>query len=247
MKKIYLIYALLPLLALTSCQKGVTMQPNTIQTKPVVIAPVRDSVSYTIDGKTYTAGGMGINGLSSGGEDANRKLIFTNDNNIPGYSLVGSNPDSVMFFQKNTIYSNGANINVFFLKKYIKQKQGISWMPGLNDILKLFTVGKHPLAEDFEWQNSQNGMAIDVLADNIGYSSYNGYNGINTVVISPGFQKNSTFEITSFTQVTSEHGSGYNLEAKFTAVVFDAAGHQKQLTNGYLRLNFGFLYNTSGN
>jgi hypothetical protein len=246
MKKPNLIYILLLLLALTSCQKGAITQPNITQTKPVVISPVRDSVSYTIDGKTYTAGGMGINSSNSGGEDANRKLTFTNDNNIPGYALVG-NPDSIMYFQKNTIFSNSANINIFFVKKYARQQQGLYWMPGLNDILKLFTVGKHPLAEDFEWQNSQNGIAIDVLADNIGYSSYNAYNGVNTIVIPPGFQHNSSFEITSFAQVTSLDGSGSNLEAKFTAVVFDAAGHQKQLTNGYLRINFNFFYNTLGN
>jgi hypothetical protein len=66
-------------------------------------------------------------------------------------------------------------------------------------------------------------------------------------VIPPGFQSNSTFEITSFTQITDPHATGYNLEAKFNAVVFDAAGNQKQLTNGYLRFNFGFFYNTSGN
>jgi hypothetical protein len=242
MKNLNLIYAFLLLLAVTSCKKDANQQiPSN---KPTVVAPVSDSVSYTIDNKTYTAGGFDLNNLSSGGEDADRKLVFTNDNNIPGYSLVGK-PDSVMYFQKYTIFSNGANINVFFLKKYIRQKQGLYWMPGLTDALKLFTVGKHPLAEDFEWQNSQNGIAIDVMANSKGYSSYNAYNGSNTIVIPPGFQKNSTFEITSFTQVTSA-GSGYNLEAKFTAVVFDAAGQQKQLT-GYLRLNIDFFYNNSAN
>jgi len=247
MKNLNLIYAVLLLSAFTSCKKGAIQQISSTQPLVPVIALVRDSVSYTIDGKTYTAGGMGLNNESSGGEDANRKLVYPDTTKKYEYSLVGSNPDSIMFFQKNTIYSNSANINVFFVKKYIRQQQGLYWMPGLNDILKLFTVGKHPLAEDFEWQNSQNGMAIDVLANGIAYSSYNSYNGINTIVIPAGFQKNSTFEITNFAQVTDVHASGSNLEAKFTAVVFDAAGHQKQLTNGYLRINFGFFYNTSSN
>ncbi len=243
MKNLNLIYAVLLLSALTSCKKGANPQISTIQNKPIEIAAVRDSVSYTIDGKTYTAGGMGLNNVSSGGEDANRKLVYPDSTKKYEYSLVG-NADSVMYFQKNTIFSNSASINVFFLKKYIRQQQGLYWMPGLNGILKLFTVGKYSLAEDFEWQNSQNGIAIDVLANNKGYSSYNAYNGINTVVIPPGFQKSSTFEIISFTQATS---GGYNLEAKFTAAVFDATGNGKQLTNGYLRLNFGFFYNTSAN
>ncbi|MCC8424714.1 hypothetical protein [Mucilaginibacter sp. UR6-11] len=244
MKNLNLIYAVLLLLAFASCKKEANPQISSTQPQVPVIAPIRDSVSYTIDGKTYSAGGMSLNNISSGGEDANRKLVFTNDNNIPGYSLVGK-PDSVMYFQKNAIYSNSANINVFFLKKCARQKQGLPWMPGLTDVLKLFTVGKHPLAEDFEWQNSQNGIAIDVTTNNKEYSSYNAYNGVNTVIIPPGFQNNSTFEILSFT--TTSNGGGYNLEAKFTAVVFGADGQQKQLTNGYLRLNFGVYYNTLAN
>jgi hypothetical protein len=241
MKKLNLIYALLFLWAFTACKKDAGQQ--TSPTKPIVIAAVRDSVSYTIDGKTYTAGGISINNLSSGGEDANRKLVYPDSTKKNEYALVG-NQDSILYFQKNTIFSNSANINVFFLKKYIKQKQGLYWMPGLTDILKLFTVGKHPLAEDFEWENSQNGIAIDVTANNKGYSSYNAYNGLNTVVVPSGFQKNSTFEIISFTEATD---GGYNLEAKFTSVVFDASGQQKKLDNGYLRLNFGLFYNANAN
>lgn len=245
MKNNQLIYAFFLFSAFASCKKDNNQE--TISTKPLVpvIAAVSDSVSYTIDGKTYTAGGMDINYLTSGGEDANRKLVYPDSTNKHVYSLIGP-PDSVMYFQKSTIFSNNANIRVFFLKKFIKQKQGLYWMPGLNDELKLFTVGKHPLAEDFEWKNSQNGIAIDVSANDKAYSSYNAYNGINTVMIPPGFQKNSSFEIISFTQTRSGHG-GYNLEARFNAVVFDAAGQQKKLDNGYLRLYLSPEYNIYAN
>jgi len=110
----------------------------------------------------------------------------------------------------------------------------------------MFTVGKHPLAEDFEWQNSQNGIAISVvLGVNKGYSSYNAYDGIATVVIPPGFQKNSSFEITSFVHATDGFG-GYNLEAKFTAALFNRKGEQKKLENGYLRLHIDPAYAGNG-
>ena len=112
----------------------------------------------------------------------------------------------------------------------------------------MFTTGKHALAEDFEWQNSQNGIAIDAEANNTGYSSYNAYNGYGTVAIPAGFQKNSSFNITSFVQATDNSitNSGYNLVAKFTAVVFDGNGNQKNLENGYLSLHFSPAYAING-
>jgi hypothetical protein len=242
MKKLKLIYALLPLLAFTSCKKDSPVKPVT-PTKPV-IAGVSDSVAYTIDGVTYTAGGVSLSHLSAGTEDANRKLVYPDSTNKYAYSLVGK-PDSVMFFEKYTIYSTSANINVLFVQKFFRQQTPLNF-PGLNSVLTMFTVGKHPLAEDFEWQNSQNGIAIDAaLGVNQGYSSYNAYDDIATVVFPPGFQKNSSFEITSFVHATDGNG-GYNLEAKFTAVLFNRKGEQKKLENGYLRLHVDPMYAGNG-
>ncbi|GAA4336393.1 hypothetical protein GCM10023149_45090 [Mucilaginibacter gynuensis] len=238
MKNLNHIYAFALLMLFTSCKKSDHPEPAVDEPAEQVIAIVRDSVSYTIDGQNYAAGGVGLNSMHVGGQEANRKLVI-NDNNPHNYTLVG-NPDSVMFYQKNSISTKSADITVTFLRKYLKQKQGVSWMPGRNDILKLFTVGKYALSEDFEWQNTQNGIAIDVAAG----SSYNAYNGVNTVVAASGFQKNSTFEIMSFTQATS---GSYNLKAKFTATILDAAGKQKKVENGYLQLNFVPWYNIYGN
>jgi hypothetical protein len=149
-----------------------------------------------------------------------------------------------MYFQENTFYSSSANINVFFVRKFLKQNTPLNF-PGLNSVLTLFSVGKHSLAEDFEWQNSQNGIAIAVATNDNGYASYNAYNGAGTIVIPRGFQKKNSFEITSFIHATDGYG-GYNLEAKFTATVYNNKGEQKQLTNGYLRLHIDPAYPEKG-
>jgi hypothetical protein len=236
MKKINLIYALFLFGALASCKKE-NQQPTT--PKPAVINAVSDSVAYTIDGKTYSASGMGLAGESAGGEDANRKLVIE----TLGYSLVGVNPDSIMYYQENTLYStntNGANINFYFLKKFTKE-QTIAYIPGFNEAMGMFAVGKYNFAEDFQWENSQNGVAIDLIANNGQvYNSYDGYKGLGTVAIPSGFQKNSSFQVISLVHATSEYG-GYNLVAKFNAVVLDGNGVQKQVT-GYLRMNFNPFY-----
>ncbi|WP_129714329.1 hypothetical protein [Pedobacter sp. SYP-B3415] len=172
-----------------------------------------------MDGKNYAGGNVIDPYMSNGYYEVNCKLVI-NNNNPHSYSLVGD-PDSVMYYQTNAIASKKANITITFLRKYLRQKQGLSWMPGRNDVLKLFAVGKHALSEDFKWQNTQNGVAIDVAEG----SSYNAYDGGNGVAVVPGFQKNSTFEIIDFTQTTSGF---YNLKAKFTAIILDAAGKQKK-------------------
>jgi len=234
MKKLYFIYAILLLSAFTSCKKEGNQQISTTITKPVIPPPLHDSVSYTIDGKTYTTGGVGISNTNAGFEEPDRKLTI---NNV-GYSLIG-NQDSIMYFQESKMFSANANIDIYFVKKFIKNPQAFFYWPGLNGVLTIFTVGKQPYAADFGWQNAENGIAMNVVANNKVYTSYNAYNGINTVVFPPGFEKNSTFEITSFTKITA----GYALEAKFTAVVIDnTTGEQKQLTGGYIRLVFSPSY-----
>ena len=240
MKNLNLICAVLLFAAITSCKKRSNQDSVPIKLSIPAVAAVKDSISYTIDGKTYTASGIGHNPVNTGGEDANRKLIYPDTNQKHVYSLIGS-PDSILHFQESVISSNNTTITVFFVKKFIKQPITNYWPP-LNDVLTMFAVGKYTYAEDFEWQNSQNGIAFNVVANNKLYSSYNSYNGINTIAIPRGFQKNSSFEITNFIQAKW----GYNLEARFNAVVIDpTTGQQKQLVNGYLRLNIAPEYSVN--
>jgi len=245
MKKLNLIYAILLFSAFTSCKKD-TQETSLTQPQVPVIAAVRDSVSYKVDGQTYTAGGIDLNNTNAGYEDADRKLIYPDSTKKYEYSLIGT-PDSILYFQETKIFSNSANIDIYFVKKFIKHPNAFFYWPGLSDVLTIFTVGKQPFADDFGWQNAKDGIAFNIATNSKGftsYTSYNAYNGYNTSVFPSGFDKNSTFEIISFTQTTS----GYLLEAKFTAVVIDnATGDQKQLSNGYLRFTFSPAYATNVN
>jgi hypothetical protein len=235
MKKSTFLYSLLLLSPFTSCQKDHPVKVDTTGNKPPVIAAVHDSVSYTVDGKTYMANSYSA--YSSGTQQVNQKVIFPDSKNLSNYELVG-NPDSVLYFQRNTISSDGASLQIFFLKKYPKRHKndGISYYPALKDLLMQFTIGKYPYAEDFERENSENGIALVISANGRSYTSNSPFDLSRPTQLKPGFQKNSTFEIISFTRATS---GGYNLEAKFSAVVVDGfTEDQKRLENGYLRLYF---------
>lgn len=238
MKKLNLIYGLLLCAALASCKKDNVEETTVKPSKDIKIAAVSDSVSYTIDGITYTAGGLGLATSSQGGQDANRTLSFPDPNNKHIWGLAG-NPDSLLSYQTSKIYSNSAFMSVVFLKRFKITPEFVWIFPPLKDELSLFAVGKHDVVEDFGWQNAHDGIAIDVRANNKLYTSYNAYDGPTTVVMPAGFQKDSKFEIVSLVDAKS----GFNLEAKFTATVIDpATGEKKQLTNGYLRLNFSPVY-----
>ena len=235
MKKSTLLYSFLLLSAFSSCKKDHPIKIDTTENKPSVIAAVHDSVSYTIDGKIYTANDYSA--YSSGTEQVDQKVIFPDIKNRSNYELVG-NPDSVLYFQRNTVSSVGADLQVLFLKKYAKRHKGdgILYFPALKDLLTQFTVGKYPYAEDFERENAENGIALVISANGRSYTSYSPFDLSRPTQLKPGFQKNSTFEIISFTRATS---GGYNLEAKFSAVVVDGfTEEQKKLENGYLRLYF---------
>lgn len=237
MKQLNLIYPILIFALISSCKNDNSTKPDDKPTTPV-IAVVHDSISYTVDGKiyTYTPKSGSFNDLSTGGQEVDRKVVYADSNNKSNYGLVGTNPDSVLYYQKNSLFSDNAGIAIYFIKKYAKKHKddGVLYTPELNDLLKLFAVGKRSYAEDFGWQNSQNGIAMNILVNGKAYASYNAFDPNKPSTLKPGFQKESTFEIINFTKATS---GGYNLEARFTAIITNA-NETKKLENGYLSLNF---------
>lgn len=234
MKNLNLIYTLLLLSIFTSCQKDHPVKVETSGNKPPVIAAVHDSVSYTVDGKTYSPGLDAYSFISSGSQETGRKVVYADTNNKFNYGLVGD-PDSVLYYQKNTILSDNTSLNIFFIKKFRKvhANDGILYAPLMKDWLQLFTVGEHPFAEDFGWENSQDGIAMTMTFNDKVYKTYNAFDPRKPSILKPGFQKDATFEIISFTKSTD---GTYNLEARFTAVITDTY-ETKKMENGYLRLN----------
>ncbi|SDF59269.1 hypothetical protein SAMN05216464_12124 [Mucilaginibacter pineti] len=231
MKKLNIFYALLLLSILTSCKKE---RPVKVDPPGPVIAAVSDSISYTVDGKIYTSNTKPYNHLITGNQQVGQKVVM--DNNGTDYKIVG-NPDSVLYYRENDIASTDAYVYLSAIKKYKKQdiNKAFLYYPEFEDMLKLYTVGTHPYAEDFGRENSHDGIAIGMTIDHKSYFSYSTHDLHYVSKLKAGFQKGSTFEVISFTKATS---GGYNLEARFTVVVAeDFTEDQKKVENGYLRLH----------
>ena len=232
MNKLNIFYALLLLSILASCKKErpVKVDPPT----GPVIAAVSDSISYTVDGKIHISDPKPYNHLTTGNQQVGQKVVM--DNNGTDYQIVG-NPDSVLYYRENQVISTDAGLRISFIKRYSKKdvKKAFLYYPEFDSMLNLYAIGKHPYAEDFGRENSQDGIALDMSIDGKSYFSHSTYDLHHTSKLKAGFQKGSTFEIISFTKATS---GGYNLEARFTAVVAeDFTEDQKKVENGYLRLH----------
>ncbi|MDN3549885.1 hypothetical protein [Mucilaginibacter aquaedulcis] len=233
MKNLITFHAILLLAIVSSCKKDNPTQNISTEAKKAEILGVRDSVSYTIDGKTYIANNEGTF-TSGGNQGVNQKVVYNNNGTMLNWDIVGDK-DSVLFYRGNLITSNTAYFQIFFAKKFNKKDlNGPNfYTPSRADVLKLYT-GDQRYAEDFGRENAQNGIAILVSADNKSFSSYGPLPLQMKTSLKPGFQNNSSFKVISFTQTDV---GGYNLEAKFSATVVDEFNENpKKLENGYLRL-----------
>ena len=235
MKKLIIIYPAVILLIISSCKKD--NQNNPVNNKPItpVITAVKDSGSYTIDGKVYTVNTRGTT-ILEGNAGVNQKVVY--NNNPPLYFDVVRDKDFLLFFRGNSLFSNGTALTVTFLKKYNKNALNMGslgiYHPLVDDALKLYAVGKHQYAEDYGRQQSKDGITLSVSANGKNYTTYSPIPLQKPTKLKPGFQNNSTFEITSFVKTND---GGYNLEAKFSAVIIeDWTEDQTKVENGYLRL-----------
>jgi hypothetical protein len=236
-----LICSVLILFAFSACKKEHTPAKST---DPEItnsqIAAVSDSASYTIDGRIYTAAAISTS-TPEGNQSVNQKAVFNNNGTMVNWDIIGDK-DSILFYRENTVSGtkDRASITISFAKKFNKKQltmDAFMYHPTSADILGLFTKGKHPYAEDYTRENTENGVAISVSVVAKEYPTYSSY--IPKPIQMPtklkaGFQNNSTFEILSF--VKNKNG-GYNLEAKFSAYVFNDKEEQKKLENGYIRLH----------
>jgi hypothetical protein len=212
---------------LVSCEKPELNGPKKTIDPQAGLASLKDSASYTIDGKLYTCDIT--NGFGSSNDKANR------DSNTGRWDAdtVMYSSEKILGKQRDEDSSNDGAINVMFIKKYAKsQLIPSSSVPTLlqpKSIVDHYKLGKYRYALDYQIDNKQNGVALSVRKINV--------NELETlksqpVTMAPNSQDNATFEITRFDAV----GDGsYLLEAKFTANVYGANQTPVRVDKGYLR------------
>ncbi|MDN5286216.1 MAG: hypothetical protein JWR38_2490 [Mucilaginibacter sp.] len=236
MKKLSLILPALILLIIASCKKDNTpVKPVDDKPTTPVIAVVKDSASYTIDGKTYTAN-EGSTSIHVSNSQVNCKA-FHIENGLPNeYEIIGDK-DSVLYSRESLVLSSSTRLTITFTKKSNKKAlnyNGFMYYPSLAEILKIYSPGKHQYAEDYEREQSKDGIALTISANGKSYTSYSTLFLPRPTIYTPGFQNDNTFEVISF--VKNDEGT-YNLEAKFSAVVIeDWDVRAVKLEKGYLRL-----------
>lgn len=185
----------------------------------------KDSISYSIDGITYTLSKYS----SFYGAGSNQP--YAKVDSIVNYAYyISGIKDSVLYSRKYGIYSDQNKVDVIFIKTYPAASMLQGSILRSKDIIELFTVGPRNYAIDYGRDNIQNGIALS-LSD--GFKTYGSDSFRTPPQLSADAQKYSKFEITSLRKLNS---GTYLLEAKFNATVFNEKNESKKLQDGYVRL-----------
>ncbi|MGM9479234.1 hypothetical protein ACS5PU_22625 [Pedobacter sp. GSP4] len=200
--------------------------------KPDPLELLKDSASYTLDGQKIILTTTITRGVLNG--QANKKL----DSVVKNVEYISDDKNTVMFGRFYTLSNDNRNgITITFLKKYNKSltsptPSAILFEP--IDKLDLFSTGERKFAMDFTRNNSQNGIALELIGSDYGLQTYGYSSLVYHPLLDPELQKQSKFEITSLQKLKS---GKYLVEAKFNASVYRGDGtHIKKIENGYLRL-----------
>ncbi|MGI4803416.1 MAG: hypothetical protein ACRYFL_01495 [Janthinobacterium lividum] len=235
MKRFLHFYLFVLSLILFSCKKE---SSSVIEEKKESLS-ISDSCSFSINGKTYVYTGIGSSG--EGNRDANLKLdSITHD----GSYIYSGDKDSVYYSSVCRFYppllsnSQPSPVAFIFIKKFLKSQMvknfGNLYVPNATDNYNLYYLGEHPYATDYDRENSQNGVALEV--GNL--SSYIPLWRRYPSSLKSDYQSNSKFEVTSYKKQTNGR---YVLEAKFSVNLLDAEEKITRLESGYLRLHVGGL------
>lgn len=227
MKFKHLLGIAIALIFFAACKKEDPVNEPTTTEKEDPLEYAKDSISYSIDGKTYSTAKFSST-AGAGNYQPNSKV----DSIVKGAYYISGNKDSVLYSKRFAIYNDDRIVNVTFIKTYSKNvmRQVLILVP--NDVYDLFKVGSRNYALDFERDNKQNGIALSIY-DKGTYKTFGSDSFRNPPTLSPDAQKDSKFEVTSFRKLKS---GTYVLEAKFNATVFNSENHSKKLDNGYLRI-----------
>ncbi|WP_316762180.1 hypothetical protein [Pedobacter aquatilis] len=233
MKNFHYTCVILALFALGSCKKtnpDIGKEPTVA---PPVIAAVKDSITFI-----FNAIPVKINTTFSsaqGNRYADNKYVLSS--NGVDYERLYSK-DELIYFTRKELAEQNSKITITFLKKFNRKELtsgGFILEPlSKNDALSLFSIGKQPFAEDFERENSINGVAVSVTLDGQTYTSYGPLALNRKSKLIKGFQSNGLFEITSIIPATN---GGYNLIGKFSFLAFDGLEMPKNITDGQFRIH----------
>ncbi len=236
MKSKCLLGAIILLMCFTACRKENPiidpLEPPSIE-KPDHLELLKDSVSYTLDGKQIVQSKIISKGLING--ESNRKL----DSLIERKEYISKDKDSVMFGRFFRFSGADRNeITISFVKKYHKNQA----QPANNfttlfmpiNAFDLFSVGERKFALDFSRNNAQNGI-VQQLYVNRQELQTNGYPSLAYhALLQPELQSESKFELINLHKLKSGR---YIIEAKFNASVYRGDGTNIQkIQNGYLRI-----------
>lgn len=194
---------------------------------------LKDSASYTIDGKAYN-----VLGIDKG-------ITFTTQSNLKitsgvnfNYELQGDK-DSLLFVREFIIRASYTNITVSFIKIYNKNETEktnennggyLNYPKNKTDI---FSPGFYNYSTEFYRGNSSSGIAFTLINQQGVFRSYSQSDLGKPASIVKADQNDSKFEIISL----KKRESGYLLEARFNLNVFDENKKPLKIRNGYLRLS----------
>jgi len=234
MKKLSLLSTIAAVLLFSSCQKNnIEPEPKPKEDIFTWLAKVKDSCSYTIDGKVYTCDHIGGTGW------ANRGTNLDTSNGQWKW-----HPDSLLYSTEFRFYSSSISDHAYFelqfAKKYGKNqlapKIGTMLAPPTN--MDLYGMGLHKFAVEFERFNNDEGVVLTM--DKLTGSSIERLSTISNypvpmpTTIGPQSHNDSEFEIVKVQPLPYGY-DGYIIEAWFSANVFDKQEQAKRV-EGYVRL-----------
>jgi hypothetical protein len=239
--KLFFISTIL-LVGFLSCKKD--NNEIIIQPQQEDLTKLPDSLSYTLDGVTYTCNVL----TGQGGGNAGANLDTSNG----GWKW---DSDTVQYFRSYDYRGsqffaggNGGNLTIKFVKKFAKAQLTRTVAPGIfgpvSDTLLYYQKGEYPFAVDFERFNNQNGIVLDLIGTVSGsnavqiMSTYCYKSAGSSTTITNDSQKDSKFEIINIAFVPAYQGwwNCHLIEAKFSANVFDS-NERPHHVDGYIRIH----------
>lgn len=220
---------------LVACKKEKPAQEEIKKTLETEL--ITDSIAYSIDGKFHNMT-MYSSGTRVGNLQSNAKL----DSIIDGYKYyISGDKDSVMYAKSYIFYNDNQRLELVFLKKFNKKTMTNGFLYYPKDIKGFYSVGKRDFVLDYERDNSQNGVAINLIINGHYFKTYGDDSFSKPPMLSADTHKESDFEIVDIKKSIS---GLYILEAKFKASIYDNQNSSKTINDGYLRINLGLLDET---